>query len=78
MYKIVEYEEKFAVQNMNDETLLKSKDSGKVISFADISRARKLKDICQNNYDMIAQAGKFWWLKESTVGKDFVMKKIEI
>ena len=78
MYQIIEYEGKFAVQNMNDKTILKSKDSGKIISFSDIKRAENLRDICQNNYNMIAQAGKFWWVKESGAGKIFVMKKIEI
>lgn len=78
MYKVIEYEGKFAVQNMNDETLLKSKDSGKIISFSDIKKAENLRNICQNNYDMIADAGKFWWIKEATIGKSFMMKKVEI
>lgn len=78
MYQIIEYEGKFAVQNMTDQTILKSKDSGKVISFADVKKAENLRDICQNHYNMIVEASKFWWVKEASSGKNFVMKKIEI
>ena len=78
MYQIIEYEGKFAVQNMNDETILKSKDSGKIISFSDKSKAENLRQVCQNHYDMISEAGKTWWIKEATTGKNFVMRKIII
>ena len=78
MYKIIKYEEKFAVQNMNDETILKSKDSGKIISFSDIKKAESLRDVCQNNYDIIIEARKSWWVKEDVSGKNFVMRKIEV
>ena len=56
---------RFAVQNTNDLTLLKSKESGAVIAFEDESRAQLVADFFQKHYDQIVVASQTWWVKEN-------------
>ncbi len=78
-YQVVDYNGRFAVQNMNDETLLKSKESSSVISFKTPLEAQKLSDIFQAHIDQIKDAGRYWFIKESASGnsKGYVMRKVE-
>lgn len=78
MYKIIDYNGKFAVQNTNDEVIMKSKESGNVISFPTIEGAENLKKILDHNVNMIIDASKYWFIKEKVGPNTFIMKKIEL
>lgn len=77
-YQIVEHEGKFAVKNLLDNSILKSKESGNTISFPDSKRAEKLRDYLDNQYNLIADASRFWFVKEQISGNKFTIRKIEI
>lgn len=78
MYQVVDHEGKFAVKNLSDNLVLKSKESGNVIAFPTLKQAEKLRDFLDNQYNLIAEASKIWWVKEKLSATAFTMRKIEI
>ena len=78
MYQVVNHEEKFAVKNLSDDTLLKSKESGNIIAFPTLKQAENLRDYLDNQYNLIADASRFWFVKEKIGGNKFTIRKIEI
>lgn len=78
VYQVVNHEGKFAVKNLLDNSILKSKESGNIISFPDSKRAENLRDYLDNQYNLIADASRFWFVKEKIGSDKFTIRKVEI
>jgi hypothetical protein len=78
IYQVVDHNGKFAVKNLLDNSILKSKESGTIISFPTFKQAQHLKEFLDNQYNQIADASKFWWIKTTTPDGKLSMHKIEV
>lgn len=78
VYQVIDYNGRFAVKNLLDNSVLKSKESGNIISFPTFQQAERLKNFLDNQYNQIVDASKFWWIKTTTSDGKFSMRKIEI
>lgn len=77
-YATVAHEGNFAIKNLADGTLLKSKESGTIISFADEYKANNVRDFFQEQYNAIVEASSVWLLKEVTPDGVNMMRRIRI
>ncbi len=78
VYQVIDHNGRFSVKNLLDNSVLKSKESGNIISFPTFQQAERLKNFLDNQYNQIVDASKFWWIKTTTSDGKLSMRKIEI
>lgn len=76
MYKVVGFNGQFAVQNLNDGELVKARD--KVLAYPLEETATRLRDQMIEEIGKIAEANRYWYVRDKDEEGCFILRRFEL